>query len=413
MPLATAKAKKRKALDKADADGYVAVRIGMPSGSDPLVETAWDLFGKEAKTSLQGEPAKVRLRVDAGTVPRRLLIDDVRLAKQPPAPAKRQLWGWADIHCHPMAQAGFGDLLAGHMHGPVEDVGSCLELHGHHHENPLRPVALALETGRLNDGSLATTGWTTGTPAPDDELGFRGWPAFNELTHLKTHQDWIRRAYDGGQRLMVALIVHNQMLAVISTATKLMFQAQSDRDTVEPQVQMLREFVAHNGDWCGLAATPADARKLIGQNKLAFVLGLETDSINEWSRFTDFPQTETPATSAAIRKGIHDTIHDYFDYLHKLGVVQVNLLHLSNNAFGGMALYDVMFLVNSWHRTGLWPDPEDGFTGRGPGEAISTPVSLASALWESLRRRRRHWGCLHRRCRAAGCTAMATATSSA
>ncbi len=50
------------------------------------------------------------------------------------------------------------------------------------------------------------------------------------------------------------------MLAAISTATKLVFEAQSDRDTVEPQVQMLREFVAHNKDWCGLAKTPDDAR---------------------------------------------------------------------------------------------------------------------------------------------------------
>ena len=87
-----------------------------------------------------------------------------------------------------MAQAGFGDLLAGHMHGPVEDLGSCLPLHGHEHGNPLHPVALFLEGGRHNDGSLATTGWTTGTPGPDDQLGFRGWPAFDEITHIKTHQ---------------------------------------------------------------------------------------------------------------------------------------------------------------------------------------------------------------------------------
>ena len=168
------------------------------------------------------------------------------------------------------------------MHGPVEDLGSCLEIHGHQHDNLLRPVALALEGGRLNDGALATTGWTTGTPKPDDELGFRGWPAFDEVTHIKTHQDWIRRAYDGGQRLMVALIVHNQMLAMISTATQLVFEAQSDRDTVEPQVRMLREFVAHNRPGAGSRRRPATARALIEQNKLAFVLGLETDSINGW-----------------------------------------------------------------------------------------------------------------------------------
>ena len=124
------------------------------------------------------------------------------------------------------------------MHGPVEDVGSCLELHGHDHGNPSARSALALEAGRRNDGSLATTGWTTGTPGPDAELGFRGWPAFDEITHLKTHQDWIRRAYEGGQRLMVALIVHNQMLAAISTATKLIFAGR--RATATPSSRRSR-----------------------------------------------------------------------------------------------------------------------------------------------------------------------------
>ena len=125
VPAATAKAKKRKALDKPDADGYVAIRVATPAGSDPLTETAWDLFGKEAKTSLQGSAAKIRLRVNLGKGAQRLLADDIRLEQQRPPRFRRPLWGWADIHCHPMAQAGFGDLLAGHMHGPVEDLGSC------------------------------------------------------------------------------------------------------------------------------------------------------------------------------------------------------------------------------------------------------------------------------------------------
>jgi hypothetical protein len=79
---------------------------------------------------------------------------------------------------------------------------------------------------------------------------------------------------------MVALVVHNELLAGLSTAPGSLLNPQSDRDTVEPQVQVLREFVAHNSDWCGLAKTPHDARALIEANKMAFALGLETDSIN-------------------------------------------------------------------------------------------------------------------------------------
>ena len=386
VPAATAAGAGREALDGPDADGYVAIAVVTPAGSDILRENVIDLVGDVAGQSLAGATAKVRLRVSApgrGGIrdrPPRLLADHIRLVDEPPAAFRRPLWGWADIHCHPMAQAGFGDLLAGHIHGPVEDVGSCREVHGHEHGNPLHPLGLALDGGSHNDGSLAGAGWpVAGTPGPED-LGFRGWPAFDEITHLKTHQDWIRRAYDGGLRLMVALIVHNQMLAAISTALKLE-QAQSDRDAVEPQVQMLLEFVAHNHDWCGLARTPDKARDLIEAGKMAFVLGLETDSINGWSRFSDLP---------AKPEDVHDQIHDYFAYLHGLGVVQVNLIHLSDNAFGGMALYDLMFVINTWQRTGRLPQTEDGFldakTGlpREQGEAISLPVTVASEVWDKL-----------------------------
>ncbi len=389
IPAKTAKTHGRKALDQPDADGFVAVVVVTPRGSDILHEDVIDVAGKGVRQSLLGATAKMRLRVSAANGPQRLLVDHIRLVGARPPPVRRPLWGWADIHCHPMAQAGFGDLLAGHVHGPVEDVGSCLEVHGNEHGNPLHPLGLALDGGRHNDGSLTSTGWSTTTTPGPEEQGFRGWPAFDEITHLKTHQDWIRRAYDGGLRLMVALIVHNQMLAAISTALKLE-QAQSDRDTVEPQVQMLREFVVHNRDWCGLATTPDEARDLIEQDRMAFVLGLETDSINGWSKLTDLPNVEDDATRAAVRQSIHEQIHGYFEYLRNLGVVQVNLLHLSDNAFGGMALYDVMFVVNSWQRTGRLPEVEDGYLDaksglpRGPGEAISLPVTVASALWEKL-----------------------------
>jgi microsomal dipeptidase-like Zn-dependent dipeptidase len=388
VPAETAEALRREALDEPDADGYVAVAVATPRGSDILQEDVIDLARDDVGQSLVGATAKVRLRVRVG--PQRLLADHIRLVDEPPPAFRRPLWGWADIHCHPMAQAGFGGMvMAGHMHGPVEDVGSCLEIHGHEHGNPLHPVSLALEGSRHNDGSLAGTGWSvTKSPGPEEQ-GFRGWPSFDEVTHLKTHQDWIRRAYDGGLRLMVALIVHNQLLDAIASASK--FEAaQGDRDAVEPQVQMLKEFVAHNGDWCGLATTPDIARDLIEQNKMAFVLGIETDSLNGWSNFNDLPNDLDPEHRDAVHQSVHEEIHCYFEYLHKLGVVQVNLLHLSDNAFGGMALYDHFFIVNSFVRNGRLPDTEDGYLEqpggqpRGPGEAISMPISVPSVLYGQL-----------------------------
>ncbi len=145
IPAATAKAKKRKALDKPDADGYVAVRLATPSGSDPLTRDRVGPVrqgGEDEPAGLGGQDPppsqrRARARSDCSSTTSASRRSARRRSIAP-------LWGWADIHCHPMAQAGFGDLLAGHMHGPVEDLGSCLELHGHEHGNLLRPTAFAL-----------------------------------------------------------------------------------------------------------------------------------------------------------------------------------------------------------------------------------------------------------------------------
>jgi hypothetical protein len=372
VPAATVRRSKDfPALDPPDADGFVAVLEASPGGSDILHETTWRLKGK-AGTSLVGGTAKVRLQI-TGPGQHRLLADAIRLEPAPPPPFHPPLWGWADLHCHPMAQAGFGGLLAGHMHGPVEDLGSCLHEHGVNHSDPFRPIGAILDGGFLSDGSLATPGWSMAKPADEEQLGFRGWPAFDDTTHMKVHQDWVKRAWEGGQRLMVALIVHSELLSTVQGAP------QSDRDTVEPQIQILKEFVAHNAEWCGLATKPDDARKLIEQNKLAFVLGLETDSINGWINRSDF--------DPADRVAIHTQLHGYFKYLRGLGVVQINLIHLSDNAFGGMALYDLHFMLNTWARTGQFPDTDPVPPTPDPtmtDDDINCRVTVKSALWTKI-----------------------------
>jgi microsomal dipeptidase-like Zn-dependent dipeptidase len=370
-------------LDRPDTDGFVAVMTAKPTGSDVLSQYVWDLgAGLAPLTKVQ---AKVRLRIlGTSTTPRRLSAALIRLQDDQPAPFHVPVWGFADLHCHPMAQAAFGGVMAGHMHGPVEDLGSCLQAHGSGHSNPLHPVAMANGKGG-NDGSLTTTGWTTGSPAVGEQLEFGSWPVFDDLVHIKTHQDWIRRAYDGGLRLMVTLVVHNELITALNCLTT---SPQRDRDIIEPQVQMLHEFVTHNSSWCGLAKTAHDARSLIEQNKLAFVLGLETDSINGWMHFdpanpmnaasNDFTDDGSDANRAAISQAMRL----YFEYLRNLGIVQINLVHLSDNDFGGMALYDAMFLVNTFNRTGHFPSAESGVVpGRSDDEQIYLPVTLESELF--------------------------------
>ena len=68
-----------------------------------------------------------------------------------------------------------------------------------------------------------------------------------------------------------------------------------------------------------------------------------------------------------------------------LGVVQVNLIHLTDNAFGGMALYNRLFMINSFTRRGVLPKVENGWTAHTVvEEKISAAVDVATVPWEKL-----------------------------
>lgn len=71
------------------------------------------------------------------------------------------------------------------------------------------------------------------------------------------------------------------------------------------------------------------------------------------------------------------------------GLVATSIIR---SAFGGMAIYDMMFMISSWTRTGRLPDTEDGFTfaedgstGRSATEEISRSATLESKLWSMVR----------------------------
>ena len=117
---------------------------------------------------------------------------------------------------------------------------------------------------------------------------------------------------------------------------------------------------------------------------MAFVLGLETDSINGWMRFDGLPGGRHAGQPD------RDPRHDprYFAYLRGLGIVQVNLIHLSDNAFGGMAIYDFMFTRQ--HAPAERAPAEDAAMGRRQrrraGGAGRSPCG--SELWALAREHR-------------------------
>ncbi len=144
------------------------------------------------------------------------------------------LRGFADLHTHPMVNLGFGGKL---VHGGL-DVGSLLTIDANcNHNVRAKSIFQALDRDNGTHGGvgLSITGidnpcgdnlreaihgaFQEGNKAaltPHNAVGypsFKDWPLWNDITHQKMWVDWIRRSYDSGQRVMVALAVNNYTIA--------------------------------------------------------------------------------------------------------------------------------------------------------------------------------------------------------
>ena len=86
--------------------------------------------------------------------------------------------------------------------------------------------------------------------------------------------------------------------------------------------------------WLQIVYSPEEARQVIGENRLAIVLGVEVDSLGNWRRQEDLEQLSGGDPDEARR-----IIGDELDWLYGLGIRQITPIHLTNNAFGGTAIY--------------------------------------------------------------------------
>jgi microsomal dipeptidase-like Zn-dependent dipeptidase len=237
------------------------------------------------------------------------------------------VWGFADLHAHPLAHLGFGGhLIAGRPDGPMEQaLAWCTGLHGPGGTGLFvgKDVVSALLRGSIEGGFGHLVG---GYPE------FDGWPRFTSLIHQKMYVDWVRRAYDGGLRLMVGHAVNNALLAAASGSSDT-----DDRRAVEMQVQATKDLVARHSDFMEVAYSSSDARRIIGENKLAVVLGVEVDSLGGWGH-------EGELTDDGARAYMRQLYQD-------LGVRHIFPIHLANNAFGGTAVYaDLFNYLNAYLR---------------------------------------------------------------
>lgn len=235
------------------------------------------------------------------------------------------LWGFADLHAHLMAHLAFGgNAFWGQPYDPE-------------HPGP-QGMQYALASCEPIHGGLIDVNPEFGHPAGGGWPDFIIWPRFTTLVHQQAYIDWLYRAYQGGLRLVTCLAVNNELLATKSDPRLLT----DDRSAIATQVAAMNEMAefidqqngGHGNGWLQIAYSSQDASRIIGENKLAVVLGIEVDSLGNWRRVGDLEAAcQGDLAQARLLIGAE------LDWLCSLGVRQITPIHLTNNAFGGTAIY--------------------------------------------------------------------------
>ena len=141
---------------------------------------------------------------------------------------------------------------------------------------------------------------------------FKDWPRWDDITHQKMWIDWIKRAYLGGLRVLVALALNNQTLAAAVSGPG--DGPTDDKGSGDLQIQELKSFVDRHSDFMEIAYSPTDLRRIVQNNKLGIVLGVELDA------FGNFFKGKTPS----LKKVRNELIR-----LHSMGVT----IHFSHTYY--------------------------------------------------------------------------------
>lgn len=226
--------------------------------------------------------------------------------------------GLADAHNHPFASVGFdGQIVFGRTWCSLAtDAVDC----GDHARSAT--IADLMPHGR--HGPSPAAGYPT----------FRDWPRHDSWTHMMSHPAMLRRAVAGGLRLLVAHAVNNYAgcISALNFDRGQTARCADDMRAVREQVRAAywtESFVdaqcGHPGcGWFRIVTSPADARRVMSDGKLAVVLGIEVDNP------IDCDRNNAGCTPDAIRQRLDDA--------YACGIRHMFPIHFRTNAFGGGAL---------------------------------------------------------------------------
>jgi microsomal dipeptidase-like Zn-dependent dipeptidase len=284
--------------------------------------------------------------------------------------------GFADIHAHPMAHLAFGGhLIWGRPEGPfAEALGPC-DGTAHHARSTIARIDVAKRVLDIivHDESRLTKHPRYGYPT------FDGWPSAASMIHQQMHVEWLRRAYDGGLRLMCALAVNNRLLGWLLDNGDECW----DDESVLAQLSAMRRIAEapQNRAWMQVAYCADDAERIIRSGKLAIVLGAEVDEIE---LFLGHDPSQHVLLEEEARRYLcgerpcAPKIEELAQTIYDAGIRQISPVHFMDNAFGGAAIYNDRVSTNI-HWLNLWRSGHKSSASGWP-EVVAGPDDLESRL---------------------------------
>jgi microsomal dipeptidase-like Zn-dependent dipeptidase len=238
--------------------------------------------------------------------------------------------GFADLHSHLMAEHSFGGgWFSGSVEGPMDVAVQRCDGNFPYptHAATRFPIISEFLGGH---GLGGDTGWHLGrrrgydrrqcryvfgipVPGTCPRPHFEDWPMWDAIAHQQMWQGWLQQAHQGGMRIMVVSAAESNFLCN-NTAFETRRYGCDEMESIRRQVNATHAFVSRNSGWVGIATTPAQARALIQQGKLALVLAAEVTQL--------FPSGDFLAQ---------------LDELRGMGVRSVQVVHHADNRFGGAA----------------------------------------------------------------------------
>ncbi|MEQ1438317.1 hypothetical protein AAG565_03040 [Fontimonas sp. SYSU GA230001] len=280
--------------------------------------------------------------------------DDVRGSTFSGTRGDGRVLGFADSHLHATSTSFLGGAKPGwtfHKYGVTHALADCAAQHG---PNGMRDLIGSLFTGDFDGHD--TRGWPY----------FPDWPSRTATTHEAVYWKWMERAWKAGLRLVLNYAVDNETLCEIQrnaagtplrncnemvNAGRQIATAYALQDYIDAQ------YGGRGAGWYRIVTTPAQARSVIGQGKVAVLLGIEVSNLldcsvtfNPLSTQEAFEETGDPAGGgqlygcAMTETGAGNEILTQLQRLKDLGVSGLFTVHEFDNAFGGSDIFDGLVL---------------------------------------------------------------------